>query len=68
MEVFRNFALEVHSIIDLIVLIVDKTFDAEFLGMQHALKATVGSGVGPLHEAETRHQLRPMLGVGALPL
>jgi len=54
MEGFEDFALKVDSVIDLIVSIADETLDVEFMDVPQVLGAMAGSGVGPLHEAETR--------------
>jgi len=51
MEDLEALALEVDSVVDLIVPIADETLDAELAGIQHAFGAMVGSGMGPLHEA-----------------
>jgi len=51
----KDFALEVDSVVDRIVLIADEMLDAEMAGIQHAFGAMAGSSVGPLPEVvETR--------------
>jgi len=45
MECFENFALEVDSIVDLIVPVADETLDTELADVQHPFEAMAGSGV-----------------------